>query len=405
MRKQKKKMGFTKATLVDLMPPEAGRNYVYDDRVAGLCLCVTSTGSKTFYVYRKINGKPQRIRIGTFPDVTIETARDVARKHIGHIAEGYDPQEERVAARKRPLLHALWKHWLETHAKLHKRTWKDDERQYEKYLGEFHNRRLDTIKTAEVAEWHGRMGQDHGPVQANRTLALLATLFNAADRVGFEGRNPCNGVKRFKEESRERFLLPTEMTAFFSALAMEPDPWKDFFMLCLFTGVRRGNVASARWKDIDLDGGTWRIPANEAKAGKAILVPLVEPAVNLLLGRKALVGDSEWVFPSPKNGGHVIEPKRAWARVLKRAGIEGLRPHDLRRSLGSWAAASGTSIAIIGAALGHKTLRSTQVYSRLQLDVVRDAVTKTTAAMLEAGGVVNGSTVNMEAPSDGEAKE
>jgi len=367
--------------------------YWFDEATPGLALCITQAGSRTYYVVRWVNGKPQRIRLGKFPDVTVEQARTIAKAIVGDIAKGVDPIAERKAARNVPTLQALFDHWLETHAKLHKRTWRDDERQFNKYLAEFQNRRLSTIKTSEVAAWHGRVGQDHGPVQANRSLALLATLFNAADRLGYAGRNPCDGVKRFREESRERFLLPAEMRKFFGAVQEEPEPWPDYFLLLLFTGARRSNVAEMRWDEIDFDGAVWRIP--RTKNNRPQFVPLVPPAVRILEARREIMGDSPWVFPATSATGHIVDPRKAWEHVRARAGLRDLRIHDLRRSLGSWAAAAGTSIAIIGAALGHRDLKSTQVYSRLQLDAVRDAVSKTTTAMLEAGKVING-VVNAE---------
>lgn len=389
-RRPTKRVAFSKTRLAQLAPPATGRVYWFDEGTPGLALCVTQAGSKTYYVVRWVDGKPERIRLGKFPDVSVEQARTIAKAIVGKIAEGVDPIAERKAARNVPTLRALFDHWLETHAKLHKRTWKDDERQFNKYLGDFHNRRLSTIKTSEVATWHGRIGRDHGPVQANRSLALLATMFNASDRLGFTGPNPCDGVKRFHEESRERFLLPAEMRRFFDAVAAEGEPWRDYFMLLLFCGARRSNVAEMRWDEIDFDGAVWRIP--RTKNNRPQLVPLVPPALRILEGRREIMGDSPWVFPATSASGHIVDPRKAWEHVRERAGLPDLRMHDLRRSLGSWAAAAGTSIAIIGAALGHRDLKSTQVYSRLQLDVVRDAVSKTTAAMLEAGGVVNTGT-------------
>ena len=62
-----------------------------------------------------------------------------------------------------------------------------------------------------------------------------------------------------------------------------------------------------------------------------------------------------------------------------------LRIHDLRRTLGSWQAATGASLPIIGKSLGHKSLAATQIYARLNLDPVRASVSKATDAMLLAG--------------------
>ena len=72
------------------------------------------------------------------------------------------------------------------------------------------------------------------------------------------------GVQNFPTE-RERFLLPSEMEAFFLALAAEEPYWQAFFLLCLFTGSRRGNVASMRWEEIDLESAVWHIPQTKTK--------------------------------------------------------------------------------------------------------------------------------------------
>jgi integrase len=79
-----------------------------------------------------------------------------------------------------------------------------------------------------------------------------------------------------------------------------------------------------------------------------------------------------------------MEPKMAWDRILKRAGIENLRVHDLRRTLGSWQAAAGVSTAIIGKSLGHKSQQATAIYARLNLSPVAAAVDIATSAMMKA---------------------
>ena len=77
---------------------------------------------------------------------------------------------------------------------------------------------------------------------------------------------------------------------------------------------------------------------------------------------------NEWVFPSDGQSGHLNDPKKAWARLLKRAQIEDLRMHDLRRTFGSWQAALGANGYIIGKSLGHKSQQSTAIYARLNLE-------------------------------------
>lgn len=85
--------------------------------------------------------------------------------------------------------------------------------------------------------------------------------------------------------------------------------------------------------------------------------------------------------------GHIVEPKKAWKRVLERAGIDDLRIHDLRRTLGSWQAKTGASLTIVGKSLNHKSPSTTAIYARLDLDPVRESVDRATGAILAAAGV------------------
>ena len=90
------------------------------------------------------------------------------------------------------------------------------------------------------------------------------------------------------------------------------------------------------------------------------------------------------MFPGQKAGKHLVEMKTVWARILERAEISDLRMHDLRRSLGSWMAAKGASLTVIGKGLGHKNTATTAIYSRLNIDPVREAMEEATGAMFEA---------------------
>jgi integrase len=142
-----------------------------------------------------------------------------------------------------------------------------------------------------------------------------------------------------------------------------------------------------RFADLNLAEATWRIPVT--KNGQALTVHLTAEALEILRRRQAASGGSPWVFPGGKKNqaGHLNSPKGAWARICKRAGLENLRMHDLRRTLGSWQAATGASLPVIGKSLGHKSQATTAVYARLNLDPVRASVDTAVAAMLAA---VNG---------------
>ncbi len=376
------RFGFTIKTIEALRVPEHGRVYVYDTHQAALACCVTCQGTRTFYCVRRIEGRPTRVRVGRFPEVTIEQARKRVARLLGDIAQGKNPQAERRQARREHTVEGLFQHWLESHAKLHKRTWKEDQRQFDTFLAPLRTRRLSTISKSDVQSLHAKIGRDHGSYAANRLLALVRAMFNRADDIGYRGLNPARGVKKFAESSRDRFLQPEEVPALFAAIQAEPSIFADFFLLALLTGARRANVQAMAWADLHLDAAVWRIP--ETKSGVPVLVHLPDKAVEILRRRKTETNGSDFVFPTRSVTGHLVEPKTAWKRITEAAGLAGLRIHDLRRTLGSWQAIGGSSMAIIGKSLGHKSQASTSVYARLTTAPVVASVNSATTALLTA---------------------
>lgn len=276
----------------------------------------------------------------------------------------------------------------------------EDTRQYNTFLKTWENRPLSSIGRAEVVALHGRIGRERGRYTGNRLLALLSAMFSEGQRAGLvNGENPCRGIRRFREEKRDRWLDGDELRAFFVALHQEPnEALRDFLFLALLTGARKGNVQRMRWEELDLERGLWRIP--EAKGGVVVVVPLVVPALEILARRKQQANGRAWVFPGRSRAGHVAVSSRAWERVCKRAGLQNARLHDIRRTLGSWLTVGGASLSVVGKALGHKSLQATEVYARLGTDTVREALETTTARMLE----VAGGESKLEGEADGEEK-
>ena len=224
--------------------------------------------------------------------------------------------------------------------------------------------------------------------------------------MGFTGPDPTAGVKKHREEKRDRFLHAGELQGFFAALFGEPNiTLRDVLLVALLTGARKGNVMAMRWSDIDFAASLWRIPAT--KSGKPVVVPLVPPAVALLQARRAAGGMSSWVFPSNlAKSGHISDIKAAWKRVKTAASLLDCRPHDLRRSLASHMAIGGTSLPIVGAMLGHSQPSTTAIYARLSTDPIRAAAVSAATSMLaHAGASINGdgmTIIDIEASADAE---
>src|SRR5687768_9799011 len=115
------KLNFTKRTLDTLALPANGKRvYFYDTKISGLGIAITASGTKTFIVYRKVNGRPERITLGRYPMLSIEQARSKAAEVNLLITKGDNPNDKRRALRAEITLEQLFAEYLERYAKLHK---------------------------------------------------------------------------------------------------------------------------------------------------------------------------------------------------------------------------------------------------------------------------------------------
>jgi integrase len=362
-------------------PPTSGQSFIRDSELSGFALRITSSGAKSLIWEGRVRGRPRRITIGAFPALSVFLARREAIKIRAAIAEGRDPSLEREARRREPSFGELADAYIERHARSHKRSWKRDAQMIDGYLSKLKTRRLSDISVDDVARLHENLGKNNGRYAANRALALLRTMFNLARHWRFfHGPNPTEGIKMYREEKRERFLSSDELRRVNEALVEEPNQfWRAYFSLSLLLGTRRSELLSARWADMDLDQGIWRLPMT--KAGRSHLLPLPGPAVEILRSLPSRE-KSEWIFPGMGASGHLSEPKKAWQRIRERAGVHDVRIHDLRRTLGSWLSAQGYNLQLIGRALNHSSVSTTQVYARLDMNPLREALERNARLML-----------------------
>lgn len=382
----------TKGAINALPAPEKGKRDTYHfEGVPGLQLRVTSEGAKTFSVFKRIRGgSPERITLGRFPAMTCENAMREAMTHIADLVNGKSAaaatRQSKQELTLRELLEDFLKHRRTRRgAYLSEATKRDYQSSFDLYLSELAGRKLSRIKDADLEAIHANLGREH-PTSANRVIALASSMFGyAKERKLFTGANPAAEIKKFPENSRDRFLQSDELPRFFKALANEPNyTIRDYVLLSLLTGARRSNVLAMKWHEVNIERGEWRIPVT--KNGTPQTVTLSPEACEILKARKP-TEEALFVFPSHGKSGHLAEPKKGWKRILERAEIDNLKIHDLRRTLGSWQAKTGASLVIIGKSLNHKTPSTTAIYSRLDLDPVRASVNQATSAMMVAAGL------------------
>lgn len=443
---------FGKEALKAMAPPPVGKRLtVYDTVVPKLALRMTGAGTQTFYVVKRNGSSIAWVKIGTFPDVTVEQARKEAEKALGEFASGSDPAAARRAIRGEPTFSEAFDLFLDGKRKrdgtaLADKTRRSYQDVMRLYLGAIQNKKLSQVTRDDVKSAQ-RKAAKKSQSQACQAVAVVSSVFSfMIDQERFGGTNPASRVQKSPPPSRDRFAQAHELPYLLAAVA-ESDQ-RDYFLLSLLTGARRSNVQAMTWRDLDLDGAVWRI--GKTKNGTPQNVPLSPEAVMVLKARREALelahradetdkAMSPFVFPGRGKTGHLVEPKKAWATILRKASlrrlldlleenarinaeerqkheaaldtatstterellklaeaaniepadynVSDLRIHDLRRTLGSWQAKTGASLAIIGKSLNHKTHQATQIYARLDLDPVRQSVNTATAAMLEAAGL------------------
>ena len=143
----------------------------------------------------------------------------------------------------------------------------------------------------------------------------------------------------------------------------------------MLTGCRRNEILGLRWDDLNFDTGEMRLP--DSKTG-ARMVPLTSAAAKVLKDLPR-TPDSPWVFPGKKKGTRLVNLNDSWERVRKRAGLDGVRLHDLRHTFASRALALGEGLPMIGDLLGHRMVSTTARYAHLARDSVRDSSAKIAA--------------------------
>lgn len=406
---------------INALKPHQKSYEVEDTRVPDLLCRVSPKGAKTFFVYKKHKSKLYCVSVGRYGNMSPEKARQIASDLILRIEAGTFVSKKELKKRQREYdekiltFQRLFEKYIERHARRYTKESSviENEGYYERYLKKWNNRKIDAIGRDEIEDYIGQLNKEISPFTANRVLTLIRHIYNKAIEWRYINSNPTLGIRKFKTKSRDRFLQPDEIKSFFEAIDAVPDivP-RAYFYMALYTGQRKQNVLAMRWDQIDFVNALWHIP--ETKNGEPLIPQAIErlntlkdevrAKIDTMLNAEAedlknkpprtdfqhmeaearhcrieeyAKHASEWVFPSEKGvTGHLKDPKKFWKRVLDRAGIENMRIHDIRRTLGSYEAIAGVNLPTISRSLGHRTMRSTQVYARLNVDPVRNAMSR-----------------------------
>ena len=370
----------TKRSVEALQPNAHGDYVVWDNELRGFGVRVWPSGKRTYVVkYRTREGRQRKITIGQHGPITAEQARGEALQFLGAANSGKDPARTRRETRTAPTVSHLAQRYMQEHAGPKKRPGSaqgDAMWLRLQILPRLGSLKVNAVTREDIARLHLNM-RDR-PIAANRVLALLSKMFNLAEQWGLrpDNSNPCRHVEKYKERKIERFLSNEELARLGEVLAEAERTQTEMpsviaaLRLLLFTGCRLSEILTLSWDEVDLENQCLRL--RESKTGAKVIY-LPPPAIEVLSAIKRQ-DDNPFVIVGAKRGSHLVNLQKPWRRIRAQAGLEDVRIHDLRHSFASVAAASGLSLPIIGALLGHTQPQTTQRYAHLVGDPLREAV-------------------------------
>lgn len=353
----------TSARQVETLRASDKRQELRDGEVKGLILRVTPAGDKSWSVLysRQPDGKKRRITIGAFPAFTLEKARGEALAVLASIARGEDPAGEKQTKRAEQIdsltFNVLADKWLEKHArpKLNPRAVVEYERSIRTDLRPtIGAMAADAVTKRDlILKVRDKIAARGSLVHADHAISMVSRIYAWGVDEEYVDMNPAYKIPKAAAgpSVRDRVLTDAEVRAFWVGLDRAPigTPMQILLRLILLTGQRRTEVAGMHRDELDLEAALWTLPGNRivkgklahgrTKNGREHVVPLSGSAITLIREAIALAGDSEFVFPSPRDqarAGHIHgEAVSKAMRRLRGTVLEAddITAHDLRRTL------------------------------------------------------------------------
>ena len=402
--------------------PITGTPYrVWDTEIKGYHLRVGKTGTMTYYLKYRLDGKEYNYRIGKHGKTTPPNARNKAKTLAGLAASGTNIQElkheKEEAAEKARLDEKLAKsrtlrHYLDNHYRpwvlVERKSGKTTLEILDRYFSQWYDKQIPSINVFLVGTWRTKkLKEGLKPATLNSATARLKAVFSKAVEDDIIEKSPLLKLKPLKNDSDPivRYLTPAEDQRLANALVardkriktrrkshnewlsvrnlpLSPDNSGDRYgdylhpmvQLALHTGMRRGELFKLEWSQVNLITRTVTITAANAKSRKQRHIPLNDSALTALSRWQKQTTDSGLVFPNLKTGKPLTDIKKAWNKLLEDAKIEGFRFHDCRHTFASRLVMGEVDLYTVKELMGHSSIEMTGKYAHLAPEKLLDAV-------------------------------
>ena len=397
---RKNTINFTKKALDNLpIPTDDSRPSYYDEQVNGLLIRVTSKGTKSYMVFRRINGVPKKNTLGTYPEMTIEQARREAIRVLSLISEGVNPNnlKDDVISKQSITLQKVFDDYLIAKHNLAPSTLKNYTSILDNYLSDWNKKPISEITRDMVQQRHRDITHGKGkfilsPTRANTTMRVVSLLFNYAigqyeDSKGepIFVHNPVVRITHLKawnkEKIRQGVVHKYDLKKWYEGVMKLPlqddnvnantsaEVVRDFLIFMMFSGLRRSETLKLKWSDIDFKNHSFTI--EDTKNNESHSLPL-NFKLDEVLERRKNDGDNPYVFQGFKPNGCLHPPKRQLERARELVGFH-FTNHDIRRSFETSANRLNLSKFTLDKLINHKNSQDiTGRYIVLDIEELRE---------------------------------
>lgn len=393
---------------VNALRPGPNVKCLWDSAVPGFHVRVHPSGAKSYAVrFQRPNGKKVLVTIGSTQVFSLDTAREDARKLRELHDQGKDARTHMKEQRSAHDIEALAQLWSDEYKdKLKPST----QRSYASIIKciiipGIGKRLVKDLDRASVMALYRKELKKH-PIGANRMIQVLSRLMDIAEKEDWKplNTNPCFKFEKNPESNSSRILTAAELARLEASMAGLEAAGKldqvaaDLLRFLALSGLRTGEAANLKWKDIDLNKNTMTFTEHKTdKGGKTPKVlPLNQPLRDILQ-RRAGVKLGALVFPGMRVGkaakgagktehGPIQGLRKMWLRILavKTCKLADATPHDLRRAFMTTCTELGYPPSIGDTLLGHSLGKITDTYTRLSVDGVLSNASTDTALWLAA---------------------
>jgi len=402
------KIKFKESEVKDLEPQEKAYEAT-DPSFPGLIIRVQPTGRKTFfYSYRTLARQRSRLKIGRYGDITLSQAKKKFASKAGDVANGKDPQTDKkdhiqklVAEQSLTLsvyINEHYRDWVFKNRKSGSFTLEVIDRHFTHLL----DKPMATLTPTEIEKWQiDELDRGLNPSTVNRNLTALRSIFTKAYTSGLTQSNPLKAVKNIKEldDKRTRHLSQIEEAKLFKELRnrnqrivdnrkhanerrkqrnsnlfpeldeqLFADHLEPMVIIAIKTGIRKGELLSLDWNDIDLNGKIITVRAANAKSSKIRHIPLSANCCSCIERWKKQQAEPKGLVFKNSKGKRFTDIKKSWNKLLDDAGITNFRFHDLRHHFASKLVMEAVPLNTVREFLGHGDISTTLRYAHLAKD-------------------------------------